>query len=49
MPKETFQNLPAAKRDRFVAAALDEFAQHDYRTTSLTRIVAAAGIAKGSV
>ena len=49
MPKETFRHLPAGKRDRFVAAALDEFALHDYRAASLSRIVAAAGIAKGSV
>jgi AcrR family transcriptional regulator len=49
MPKATFQHLPAAKRERFTAAALDEFALHDYRTASLSRIVATVGIAKGSV
>jgi AcrR family transcriptional regulator len=49
MPKATFQHLPATKRDRFTAAALDEFARHDYRTASVSRIVEAVGIAKGSV
>jgi AcrR family transcriptional regulator len=49
MPKATFQHLPAEKRERFTAAALDEFALHDYRTASVSRIVATVGIAKGSV
>ena len=49
MPKPTFQQLPSEKRERFTAAALDEFALHDYRTASVSRIVRAAGIAKGSV
>jgi AcrR family transcriptional regulator len=49
MPKATFERLPVEKRERFTAAALDEFARHDYRTASVSRIVAAVGIAKGSV
>jgi AcrR family transcriptional regulator len=49
MPKATFQHLPPAKRERFIAAALDEFALHDYRTASVSRIVDTVGIAKGSV
>ncbi len=49
MPKATFQNLPSDKRERFTAAALDEFAVHDYRTASVSRIARMAGIAKGSV
>jgi AcrR family transcriptional regulator len=49
MPKATFQHLPTEKRDRFIAAALDEFALHDYRTASVSRIVETLGIAKGSV
>ena len=49
MPKTTFQQLPSEKRERFTAAALDEFALHDYRTASVSRIVRTAGIAKGSV
>ncbi|MFU8888627.1 MAG: TetR/AcrR family transcriptional regulator [Trueperaceae bacterium] len=49
MPKPTFLNLPPDKRRRFVDAALNEFALHDYRAASVGRIVDAAGIAKGSV
>lgn len=49
MPKPTFFNLPPDKRRRFVDAALSEFALRDYRAASVGRIVAAAGIAKGSV
>lgn len=49
MPKQTFWNLPPAKRDAFVQIALEEFAAHDYNTASVTNIVARAGIAKGSV
>lgn len=45
----TFLNLPADKRERFIAAALEEFASHPYDTASVTRIVAELGIAKGSV
>ncbi|MCO4772815.1 MAG: TetR/AcrR family transcriptional regulator [Deltaproteobacteria bacterium] len=49
MPKPTFFNLPAAKRDRLVSLAIEEFSSKPYRQASLSRIVAAAGIAKGSV
>ena len=49
MPTSTFLHLPAEKRERFTAAALDEFAVHDYRTASVGRIARTAGIAKGSV
>ncbi len=49
MPKPTFFNLPPDKRRRFVEAALNEFALHDYRAASVSRIVDAVGIAKGSV
>jgi len=49
MPKPTFHNLPADKRDRLVELAIEEFAAHPYRQASLSRIVARAGIAKGSV
>jgi AcrR family transcriptional regulator len=49
MPKPTFFNLPPDKRRRFVDAALNEFALHDYRAASVSRIVDAVGIAKGSV
>lgn len=48
MPKETFFNLPAAKRERVVEAALEEFATRSYHEARVTAIVDAAGIAKGS-
>ena len=49
MPKPTFFNLPEDKHRRFTDAALDEFALHDYRTASVSRIVDTLGIAKGSL
>ena len=48
MPKETFFNLPEDKRQRIIDLSLAEFAQNDYDTASISRIVAQAGIAKGS-
>ena len=38
-------NLDPAKAERFLAIALEEFADHDYAAASVTRIVARAGIA----
>jgi AcrR family transcriptional regulator len=49
MPKQTFENLPEEKRRRLVEFAVDEFTEHPYAQASLSRIVARAGIAKGSV
>jgi AcrR family transcriptional regulator len=49
MPKQTFLNLPEEKRKAFIGIALDEFANNDYHTASVSKIVAKAGIAKGSV
>ncbi len=48
MPKETFFNLPLDKRETICREALREFASHPYRQASVNRIVARAGIAKGS-
>ncbi|MCB8977116.1 MAG: TetR/AcrR family transcriptional regulator [Ardenticatenaceae bacterium] len=48
MPKETFFNLPEEKRQRIIDLALAEFAENDYDAASISRIVAQAGIAKGS-
>jgi AcrR family transcriptional regulator len=48
VPKETFLNLPEAKRRAIVEAAVDEFAAYSYEQASVNRIVASAGIAKGS-
>jgi AcrR family transcriptional regulator len=49
MPKPTFDNLPAAKRQAIIDLALEEFAEHPYAVASLSRIVERAGIAKGSI
>ncbi len=48
MPKQTFFNLPAEKRQTIINLAIDEFADNDYQNASISRIVARAGIAKGS-
>lgn len=48
MPQQTFFNLPEEKREQITQVALDEFAENDYDTVSISRIVARAGIAKGS-
>ena len=49
MPKQTFLNLPEEKRKAFLEIALEEFADNDYNTASISKIVEKAGIAKGSV
>lgn len=49
MPTQTFWNLPAEKRQALIDIAVEEFANNDYDTASISRIVARAGIAKGSV
>lgn len=48
MPKETFFNLSEEKREHITNIAIDEFATHNYAEVSISRIVARAGIAKGS-
>ncbi len=48
MPKDTFFNLPDEKRQRIIDLALAEFSENDYDSASISRIVAQAGIAKGS-
>lgn len=48
MPKETFFNLPKDKRQRIIDVAIEEFSNHDYHNASISRLVAEAGIAKGS-
>ena len=49
MPKPTFLNLPAAKRQAIIDIAIEEFAVHPYATASISRIVERVGIAKGSI
>jgi TetR/AcrR family transcriptional regulator len=48
MPNQTFFNLPDEKREQILQVAIDEFADNDYDSASISRIVARAGIAKGS-
>ena len=48
MPKETFFNLPADKRAAICDVAIEEFAAYSFEQASINRIVAGAGIAKGS-
>jgi AcrR family transcriptional regulator len=49
MPKKTFLNLSAAKRQRFVKAARAEFAARNYAAANLDEICRKAGIPKGSL
>lgn len=49
MVKTTFLNLDEEKRQRVLAAALEEFSAQPYESASLNRIVAQAGIPKGSL
>lgn len=48
MPSQTFFNLPEEKREVITKIALDEFTIHNYNSASISRIVKAANIAKGS-
>ena len=48
MPKPTFFNLPAQKRERIIEAAIDEFATHPFHQARVTAIAEQAGIAMGS-
>ena len=48
MPKQTFFNLTEEKRRQIIDIAIDEFADNDYEKASISKIVARAGIAKGS-
>ncbi|MCE7793984.1 TetR/AcrR family transcriptional regulator [Salipaludibacillus sp. CUR1] len=48
MPKKTFMNLSEDKKERILNVMIDEFYEHGYENASISRIVASAGIAKGS-
>lgn len=48
MPKQTFFNLPEEKRQAFITSAIDEFAENDFDSASISRLLAQLGIAKGS-
>lgn len=47
--RPTFLNLPEAKQERIIAAALAEFADKGYERASVNVMVSASGIAKGSL
>lgn len=49
MPSQTFFNLPAEKRDRLIEVAIEEFANKDYHSASISHIVRQTGIAQGSL
>ena len=48
MPRQTFLNLPEAKRARLMDALKAEFAARPYARASVDRVIAAAGVSKGS-
>ena len=45
----TFRNLPSAKRERIINAAIDEFSQRNVEEAKLSNIVRQAGIPRGSI
>jgi AcrR family transcriptional regulator len=47
--ESTFHNLTPEKQERVIAAALGEFADKGYQQASVNTMVAASGIAKGSI
>ena len=47
--KQTFLNLPEAKRDRITAVAVKEFAARGYAGASINRMIDRLQIAKGSI
>ena len=49
VPRATWANLDAARRDRVLAAAMAEFGRHGYSGGSLNVIAREAGVAKGSL
>lgn len=48
MPLPTFFNLSDEKRQKIIQLSLGEFAENDYQSASISKIVSKAGIAKGS-
>jgi len=44
-----FEQLPVEKRARIVNASISEFAERDYETASMNKVVEQAGISKGSL
>ena len=48
MPTQTFFNLPPPKREKLLHAAVAEFARRPYGEVSISRIIQAAEIPRGS-
>ncbi|MFO7636481.1 MAG: TetR/AcrR family transcriptional regulator [Clostridia bacterium] len=48
IPKQTFHNLPAEKKDKIIRAALEEFTERTFTEASIACIVRASGIPRGS-
>ncbi len=49
MPKQTFYNLQAEKRNKIIESAIEEFSQNLYVNASITKIAEKSGVAKGSM
>ncbi|MDT4921381.1 MAG: hypothetical protein QOI15_2283, partial [Pseudonocardiales bacterium] len=49
MPRPTWANLDADRRERVLHAAMAEFGRHGYSGGSLNVIARDAGVAKGSL
>lgn len=48
MPKQTFFNLPQAKQDTILNAAMQEFATAGYDLSSIQKIIKASDVSRGS-
>ncbi len=49
MPKETFLRIEAAKQEKILETAANEFAQHGYHKANINHIAAKAGISIGAM
>ena len=47
--KQTFNNLPEAKKNRIIKACIDEFCENGYEKSSTGHIIKNAGISKGGL
>lgn len=48
MPNKTFFNLPKERQEEIIRVSIEEFANHDFDSASLNRIINTLEIAKGS-
>lgn len=48
MPTQTFFNLPLEKKNQIIEAAVDEFFEKGYEGMSIAKLIAKAGIPRGS-